>query len=58
MGDDIEDGFGGAWSKCLLGDECSLQVVRPGKVQCNAYRVEGEFGTELVDPCVWEARRG
>lgn len=30
---EIEDGFGGYWSTC--GQGCDLQVVRPGKVQCN-----------------------
>lgn len=31
--DEIEDGFGGYWTTC--GSGCDLQVVRPGKVQCN-----------------------
>ena len=30
---EIEDGFGGYWTTC--GPGCDLQVVRPGKVQCN-----------------------
>ncbi|AIY16150.1 hypothetical protein GUY44_12010 [Pimelobacter simplex] len=30
---EIEDGFGGCWPTC--GPGCDLQVVRPGKVQCN-----------------------
>lgn len=30
----IEDGFGSSWEKCLRQD-CSLQIVRPGKVQCD-----------------------
>jgi hypothetical protein len=29
---EIEDGFGGAWRLCH--ERCGLQVVRPGKVQC------------------------
>jgi hypothetical protein len=29
----IEDGFGASWEKCLRSD-CSLEVVRPGKAQC------------------------
>ncbi len=28
----VEDGMGGVWSKC--GPDCTLEVVRPGKVQC------------------------
>jgi hypothetical protein len=57
--DIIEDGFGNRWHRCLLGAECSLQIVRPGKVQCDAYPVDGEFGVQWVDPCVWgEADRG
>lgn len=30
----VEDDFGNAWGRCVLPD-CDLQVVRPGKVQCN-----------------------
>lgn len=30
---EIEDGFGGYWTTC--GPDCDLQVMRPGKVQCN-----------------------
>lgn len=30
----IDDGFGNRWDKCERPD-CDLQVVRPGKVQCN-----------------------
>lgn len=36
----LDDGFGNVWEKCSRPD-CQLQIVRPGKVQC--------------DPC--EARR-
>lgn len=48
----VEDGFGNRWYKCDLAD-CSLQVVRPGKVQCNDERVLTEFGWEWMMPCVW-----
>ena len=34
MAEVITDGFGSEWEKCLRRD-CDLQVVRPGKVQCN-----------------------
>lgn len=34
MAEVIEDGFGNGWNKCLRRD-CSLQIVRPGKVQCD-----------------------
>lgn len=37
MDEIIEDGFGSRWRKCLRHD-CSLHVVRPGKVQC-----EGDY---------------
>lgn len=30
----IDDGFGSWWKLCEKED-CGLQVVRPGKVQCN-----------------------
>jgi len=33
-GTDICDGFGNSWSRCKLGAECGLHVVRPGKAQC------------------------
>lgn len=29
----IDDGFGGVWQLCKPG--CQLQIVRPGKVQCD-----------------------
>lgn len=29
----IEDGFGSCWARC--SKDCELEVVRPGKVQCN-----------------------
>lgn len=28
----LDDGFGGRWQKC--GRDCSMEIVRPGKVQC------------------------
>lgn len=32
----IEDGFGSCWSrKCAMCGRMSMEVVRPGKVQCN-----------------------
>lgn len=33
-GNDICDGFGNSWSRCKLGGDCGLHVVRPGKAQC------------------------
>lgn len=30
----VDDGFGNVWMKCDRS-YCDLQVVRPGKVQCN-----------------------
>jgi hypothetical protein len=31
----IEDGFGSAWSKrCPVCKELSMEIVRPGSVQC------------------------
>lgn len=29
----LDDGFGNRWIKCH--DHCGLQIVRPGKVQCD-----------------------
>lgn len=28
----VEDGFGSVWQRCK--EDCRLEVVRPGKVQC------------------------
>ena len=33
-GSDICDGFGNSWSRCKLGADCGLHVVRPGKARC------------------------
>ena len=30
----LDDGFGNQWEKC--GPTCKLEIVRPGKVQCDA----------------------
>lgn len=48
----IEDGFGGCWVKCDHPD-CDLQVVRPGKVQCNP--VDCMAGRESDDERVLSA---
>lgn len=32
--DFLDDGFGNRWEKC--GPDCCLEIVRPGKVQCEA----------------------
>ena len=29
----LSDGFGSTWDTC--GKDCWLEIVRPGKVQCN-----------------------
>lgn len=31
----LADGFGNCWSKCALKQHCELEIVRPGKAQCN-----------------------
>lgn len=31
--EEVSDGFGSTWLRC--GPQCTLEVVRPGKVQCN-----------------------
>ena len=37
---EIDDGFGSTWLRCK--PDCQLEVVRPGKVQCECeYREEG-----------------
>jgi DNA modification methylase len=32
----VDDGFGNQWAKC--GPDCAMQIVRPGKVQCDCNR--------------------
>lgn len=46
----VEDGFGSGWEKCH--EDCGLQVVRPGKVQCNCSFYIEEFSKILegADP--------
>lgn len=41
----IEDGFGSAFSLC--DPKCTVEIVRPGKAQCNG--LEGN----PVEPCPW-----
>lgn len=36
----VEDGFGSAWPRC--SPDCTLEVVRPGKVQCQCEWPEEE----------------
>ena len=31
----LADGFGNHWMKCHLKQQCELQIVRIGKVQCD-----------------------
>lgn len=28
----VDDGFGNVWARC--SEDCEMEVVRPGKVQC------------------------
>lgn len=30
----LDDGFGNQWVKCKVPADCALEIVRPGKVQC------------------------
>ncbi len=34
----LDDGFGNRWQKC--GPDCRMQIVRPGKVQCDCEQPE------------------
>ena len=36
----LDDGFGNVWKKCNHED-CRLEIVRPGKVQCDRCRFPG-----------------
>ena len=42
---DIEDGFGNCWAKCK--EDCGLEIVRPGKVQCDCDYICAECGGEI-----------
>jgi hypothetical protein len=46
----IGDGYGNFWDRCLNID-CSLEIVRPGKAQCDA--IETSDG-DWIMPCVWD----
>jgi hypothetical protein len=37
----LDDGFGNIWEKCL-NEDCALEIVRPGKVQCVRCQYEDE----------------
>lgn len=44
----LDDGFGNSWRKCNKKN-CALEIVRPGKVQCEIceYEIkEGEISNE------------
>jgi len=38
--DEIDDGFGNVWVLCK--PDCRLEVVRPGKVQCDCHYEDDE----------------
>lgn len=40
----IRDGFGNTWTTC--GPGCQLEIVRPGKTQCNRPDCQQEGVTE------------
>ena len=40
----LDDGFGNQWLKCSRPGGCGLQIVRPGKVQCDCEREKQEDG--------------
>ena len=46
----VEDGFGSEWLRC--GEACDLQVVRPGKAQCNATDEGCPNGSTEKDCCI------
>lgn len=37
----LDDGFGNTWTTCEM-DDCGLEIVRPGKVQCERCQFEDE----------------
>jgi len=43
----LDDGFGNCWEKCNKED-CGLEVVRPGKVQCWCDSLCKTCGNEIV----------
>ena len=40
----LDDGFGNQWLKCSRPGGCGLQIVRPGKVQCDCEQEKQEDG--------------
>ena len=52
----LDDGFGNAWSKCELGTDCGLQIVRPGKTQCwcdEIVYLHDRFGYDDIERPGW-----
>lgn len=45
----VADGFGNIWNYCARGKDCRLQVVRPGKVQCDCWEEAAEKGVSDAD---------
>ena len=44
----LDDGFGNVWEKCAF-DDCALEIVRPGKVQCERCQYGNEQPLRNVD---------
>lgn len=42
----VDDGFGNKWSRCKK--DCALEIVRPGKVQCECDNLCDRCGEEVT----------
>ncbi len=52
MSTEISDCCGNSWTKCTLGGDCGLHVVRPGKADCWCYdsdESKGRVGELIAD---------
>jgi len=45
----LDDGFGNVWHKCEPYDQCAMEIVRPGKVQCERCQFKNERPLSNVD---------
>lgn len=44
----LDDGFGNVWEQCAY-EPCGLEIVRPGKVQCERCEFKDEKPLSNVD---------
>lgn len=48
----IDDGFGNVWERCEPYEDCGLELVRPGKVQCERCQYEEIANNPVIENIV------